>query len=80
MKLYFKFGTSKVKMVEVNLTDKVCTLLKKLNLRTTIEKQSKFVFNKQTHSVASCLTFEEIGFKPTDDNVRLSLMNQAISG
>ena len=67
-------------MVDVNLTDKICVLLDKLNLKTKIEKQTKFIFRGQTHSVASVLTFEDIGFTSSDDNVRLSLMNQAISG
>lgn len=80
MKLYCKFNTSRVKMVEVNLTDPISILLDKLNLKTKVEKQTKFVYKGQTYGVALCLTFEEIGFTPNDDNVRLSLINQAISG
>ena len=67
-------------MVEVNLTDQVCVLINLLNFKTKIEKLTKFIFKGQTHSVASVLTFEDIGFTSSDDNVRLSLMNQAISG
>lgn len=80
MRLYCKLYTNKVKMVEVNLNDQVCILLQKLNLKSKIEKQTKFVFRGKTHDVASCLTFEDIGFTEQDDNVRLSLINQAISG
>lgn len=80
MRLYCKLQTNKVKMVEVKLTDQVCILLEKLNLKSKIERQTKFVFRGQTHGVASCLTFEDIGFTEQDDNVRLSLINQAISG
>ncbi len=80
MKLYCKFETKKVKMVEVNLTDPLNVLMDKLNLKTKVERQTKFVFRGQTYGVASCLTFEEIGFTEKDDNIRLSLINQAISG
>lgn len=80
MRLYCKLATNKVKMVDVKLTDPVSVLIEKLNLRTRIEKQTKFIFRGQTYGVASTLTFEEIGFTSSDDNVRLSLINQAISG
>ena len=80
MKLYIQFATKKVKMVDVELSDEISILLKLLNLKTKDERKSKFIYKGQTISVSSCLTFEENGFEMGEDNIRLKLFNQAISG
>lgn len=80
MKIYIQFATKQVKMVDVELSDPVSILLGRLNLKTKDERKSKFIFQGQTISVASCLSFEEHGFSSSNNNIRLKLMNQAISG
>lgn len=52
-----RIGNSQ-KRVEVNISDPLCILLKKLNLKN---KSSKFLFNGQAFSLSSTNTFMEIG-------------------
>ena len=72
--LICKMGSESPKRVEVNISDPIYILLDKLNI---CDKKAKFVFESQTYSLASCLTFEEIGI--TKDTL-IFIMNQAISG
>lgn len=74
MKLTCKLGTKNIKVVEVQPSDPLYILLKKLNIT---DKSTKFIFNGQTRSMSSIETFEEIGL--TYDT-RINVNNQGISG
>ena len=73
IKLIVKMGTNNIKNVIVYPEEPLCILLDMLN----IDKFLKLFFNGIAYSVASILTFEEIGI--TKDT-KIYLNNQAISG
>ena len=73
IKLIVKMGTNNIKNVIVYPEEPLCILLDMLN----IDKFLKLFFNGIAYSVASILTFEEIGI--TKDTI-IHLNNQAISG
>lgn len=74
MKLTCKLGTNNIRVVEVNPSDPLHILLKKLKIS---DKGTKFIFNGITRSMSSIETFEEIGL--TYDT-RITVNNQGISG
>ena len=74
MRLTCKLGTKNIKVVEVQPNEEIHVLLNKLNIS---DKRTKFIFNGITYSMASILTFAEIGL--TCD-ARIALNNQAIAG
>ena len=69
-----KLSTSCTKRVSVNISDPIYILLDKLNIS---DKNTKFVFEGKTYSLASILTFEEIGL--IKDSL-IFIQNQAIGG
>ena len=69
-----KIGTNDVKTVKVNPSDRIYNLLNKLDIN---DENAKFMFNGMTYSLASNLTFSEIGLK---DNYSIFIMQQRISG
>ena len=74
MKLTFKLGTKNTRVVEVQPSDNLFILLGKLKIS---DKNTKFIFNGITYSMASIQTFQEIGL--TFDT-GIAINNQAISG
>ena len=69
-----KLSTSCTKRVSVNISDPIYILLDKLNIS---DKNTKFVFEGKIYSLASILTFEEIGL--IKDSL-IFINNQAIAG
>ncbi len=69
-----RFGTNNEKLVSVEKSDPLYVLLTKLKIK---DKNTKFLFNEKTFSIASIQTFEEIGLT---SNTKINLINQAISG
>ena len=74
MRLTCKLGTRNVKVVEVQITDALYTLLGKLNIT---DKATKFIFKGIAYGMGSIQTFEEIGLI---NDARITVNNQAIAG
>lgn len=74
MILKCRLSTRTVKEVEVSPSDPLFILLKKLEIN---DKDTKFTYNRKTHSMASIQTFKEIDLTIGGDFV---VFNQAISG
>ena len=67
-------GSNGIKIVSVNIYDPIYVLLEKLNIS---DKKANFIFKGQTYSLASNLTFQEIGLI-NDTNIFIN--KPAISG
>lgn len=74
MKIICKLGTSNIKQVEVQPTEQLEVLLKRLNIT---DKKTKFMYKGQTYGIYSKLTFEDIDMV---EGARIFVNNQAISG
>ena len=74
MKIKCKLATGNIIVVEVSPNDQLNILLTILNIKN---KAIKFIFDGMVYSMASILTFQEIGL--THD-ARIALINQAIAG
>lgn len=74
IQLTCKMGTHNTKLVEVEVSEPLYILLKKLNIS---DKNTKFLFNGRTYSMSSIQTFQEIGLT---SNQRININNQAIAG
>ena len=72
MKITCKLGTGNIKVVEVSPDDPLNILLTKLNIT---DKTAKFIFKGMAYSMASILTFQEIGL--TYDT-KIFVISQAI--
>lgn len=58
MKLICKLGSSITENVNVSQNDFLSVLIKKLNLK---DKMAKLIYNDESYTIASILTFEDIG-------------------
>ena len=65
IRLKVKLGTSNTKIIFINPEEPISSLLKKLNI---CDKKTKFIFNGETYSMFSTLTFKEIGLT-SDSNI-----------
>ena len=74
MRLTFKTGTRDKKVIEVQPSDRLFILLEKLHIT---DKNTFFIFNGLSYSMASIQTFQEIGL--TSDQM-IAVNNQAIAG
>lgn len=74
MQLTCKLGTHRKMIVNVYPSQQLNVLLNLLNIN---DKKTKFLFNGETFSMASILTFEEIGLT---SNQTIFVNNQAIAG
>ena len=63
IKIICRFETNNQSVIEVNPSDQLNTLLKKLKIK---DNYSKFVYNGMTYSIESKMTFEEIGIESED--------------
>ena len=74
MRIKCVLGFRNFKFVDVNPDDPIYTLLKKLNIS---DKHAKFIFEGETYTLYSILTFREIGM---NSDSRIFINNQGISG